>query len=146
MSISLIHGCSITSWLKRTMMLRRAGDIDRLAPADALEGFEDLGLLHQPPGERGVQRRQAQGAILEHFDELAAEAEEQHRAELRIEAAADDELVGVASSIMGWTVTPWKCSAPAFARDGFADVVEGVARPLRRSRDSASRRRRRSCG
>ena len=54
-----------------------------------------MGLLHHAAGERGIERRQAEGAVLENFDELAAGAEEQHGAELRVGAAADDELVAV---------------------------------------------------
>ena len=37
MSISLIHGCSTTSWLKRTRDLFQSAEIDRLAAANALE-------------------------------------------------------------------------------------------------------------
>jgi hypothetical protein len=33
--------------------------------------------------------------VLEHFDELAAGAEQQHRAELRVNAAAEDDFVAV---------------------------------------------------
>ena len=75
--------------------LLERGQVHRRAAAHALERREDLGLLHHPPRQRGVERRQAQRAILEDLDELAAGAEEQHRAELRVEAAADDQLVAV---------------------------------------------------
>ena len=47
--------------------------------------------------QRGVQRRQGQRAVVEDLDELAAGAEQQHRAELRVDAAADDQLVAVAA-------------------------------------------------
>ena len=53
----------------------------------------DAGLLHHPARERRRERRQAERAVAEHLDELAAEPEEEHRPELRIDAAADDELV-----------------------------------------------------
>ena len=52
-------------------------------------------MLHHPAGQRGVERRQRQCAVLEDLDELASRAEEQDRAELRVEAAADDQLVAV---------------------------------------------------
>ena len=61
------------------------GEIDWRPAAHALERGEDARLLHQPARERGIERRQAERAILEDFDELTARAEEQHRAELRIE-------------------------------------------------------------
>ena len=70
-------------------------EVHRLAAAHALQRREDLGLLHHAPGQRGVQRRQRQRAVLEDFDQLAAGAEQQHRAELRVEAAAEDQLVAV---------------------------------------------------
>ena len=38
----------------------------------------------------------AEGLVLEHLDELAAHAEQEHRAELRVNAAAQDDLVAVA--------------------------------------------------
>src|SRR5205823_14514657 len=53
----------------------------------------DLRLLHHPARERGVQRREGQRTVLEHLDEQPAGSEEQHGAELRIDAAADDQLV-----------------------------------------------------
>ena len=66
-----------------------------MRPRTPLQRGVDPGLLHHPPGQRGVQRRQRQRAVLEDLDELAAGAEEQDRAELRVEAAADDQLVAV---------------------------------------------------
>ena len=44
---------------------------------------EIVGPLDHPPRERRVQRRQAQRPVPEHLDELAAHAEQEHRAELR---------------------------------------------------------------
>ena len=76
-------------------LLQRAPGRPALPAADALQRRVDPGLLHHPPGERRVQRRQGQRAVLEHFDELPAGAEQQHRAELRVEAAAEDQLVAV---------------------------------------------------
>ena len=38
----------------------------------------------------------AERVVLEHFDELAARAEQEHRPELRINAAAEDDFVAVA--------------------------------------------------
>ena len=37
-----------------------------------------------------------EGLVLEHLDELAAHAEQEHRPELRVNAAAEDDLVAVA--------------------------------------------------
>ena len=62
--------------------------------------------------QRRIQRRKPERAILEHFDQLAARAEQQHRPELRINAAAENEFVAV-NFIIGCTVTPRKCLLPA---------------------------------
>ena len=93
MSISLIQRCSVTRWLNLTSSCSRRRQVDRLPSAHALERFEDLGLLDEPPRQRGVQRRQGESAILKHFHQLPAGAEQQHRAELRVDAAAEDQLV-----------------------------------------------------
>ena len=58
-----------------------------------MERFVNLCLLHHAPGQGSVERGQTQRAILEDFDQCAACAKEQHRAELGILAAADDQLV-----------------------------------------------------
>ena len=95
MSSSAMAGCSTTSSLKRTMSCSRAA-MSMLAPAaHALEGRVDLGALHHAASQRRRERRQAEGAVLEDLDELAAEAEEQDGPELGVDAAADDELVAV---------------------------------------------------
>ena len=65
-------------------------------PRTPFERGVDLGPLHHAACQRRGQRRQAQRAVLEDLHERAAEAEQQHRAELRIDAAAEDELVAVA--------------------------------------------------
>ena len=62
---------------------------------DALQKLEDPGLLHHPPRQRRVQRRQGQRAVPEQFDLLSARSKQEHRAELRIGAATEDELVAV---------------------------------------------------
>ena len=72
------------------------GEVDRRAAADALQRGEDLRPLHHPPRERRVERRQRERAILIDLDQLAARPEQQHRSELRVERAADDQLVAVA--------------------------------------------------
>ena len=95
MSISLIQRCSATSALKRTISSFERRQVHRLAAAHALQRLVDLGLLHHAARQRGVERRQRQRAVLEDFHQLAAGAEQQHRPELRIEAGADDQLVGV---------------------------------------------------
>ncbi len=92
-SSSLIQRCSVISWLKRTSSLFERGQVHGLAAAHTLEGGVDLGPFHHAAGQGGGQRRQAQGAVLEDLHQLAAQAEEQHRAELRIDAAAQDQLV-----------------------------------------------------
>jgi len=75
--------------------LLEGGDIDRSAATDSPQRGIDLRLLHHPPGQGRVERRQGQREILEDLDELTAGAEQEHRSELRIETAADDDLVAV---------------------------------------------------
>ena len=76
--------------------LLETGHIDAGLTADALEGGVDLGPLHHPTRQGRRQGWQAQGAVLEDLHEGAAKAEEEHRAELRIDAASEDQLVAIA--------------------------------------------------
>ncbi len=69
--------------------------VHRFASAHALQRFVDAGLLHHAPGQRGVQRRQRQRAVLEDLHQLASGAEQQHRAELRVERRAEDQFVAL---------------------------------------------------
>ena len=82
MSISRTQGCSTTRRLKRTSSASRPRDLPARAPRTPFERGINAGLFHHPTRERRVQRRQGQGAILVDFDERAAGAEQQHRAEL----------------------------------------------------------------
>src|SRR5947209_6725223 len=75
--------------------LLEGGEVDRLAAAHALERGVDAGLLHHPPRQGRVERRQGPGPVLQHLHQLSPGAEQQHRAELRVDAAADDQLVAV---------------------------------------------------
>ena len=97
MSSSLIQRCSVTSWLKRTSSRSSAGQVHRLAAAHTLQRGVDAGLFHHAAGQRGVERRQAQRAILEDFHQLSAQTEQQHGSELRIDAAAEDQFVAFQS-------------------------------------------------
>ncbi len=63
----------------------------RVPPA-SLKCVVNAGLLHEAAGEGGSERGQAQSLILELLHKNAASAKEQHRAELRIHAAAENEL------------------------------------------------------
>ncbi len=69
--------------------------IDRLAPADTFQRFVNRRPFDHPARERGVQRRQRERAIFEHFDQLPAGAEQQHGTKLRIDARTDDKFVPV---------------------------------------------------
>src|SRR5579864_3379846 len=73
--------------------LLQSGQIHGLSSPDALEGLVNPGGLDHAPGQSGIERRQTEGLVLENLDELAAHPEEQDRAELRIDAAAKNELV-----------------------------------------------------
>ena len=67
--------------------------IHRGASAHSLQGGEDARAFHHPPGQRRVERRQSQRAVLEDFDQLPAGSKEQHRPELRVDAASNDQLI-----------------------------------------------------
>ena len=71
--------------------------IERHRPlaANALQGLEDLRPFDEPAGQRAIERRQPQAPILEHLDEYAAGAEQNHRPELRIDRAADDQFIAL---------------------------------------------------
>ncbi len=70
----------------------QAGEVGGRAAAHPLQGVPDLRALHQPPGQRAVQRRQGEGAVFHHLDEDAAGAEQDHRPELAVHRTADDQL------------------------------------------------------
>ena len=95
MSISLIQRLLDDELAEAHQELLQRREVDRRPAAHALERLEDAGPLHHAPRERRGQRRQGEGPVLEDLDELAARAEQQHRPELRVDAAADDELVAV---------------------------------------------------
>ena len=83
MSTSLIQLLLDDQVAEPDQELLEGSEVDRPATADSLECGVDLGLLHHPPSQGGVERRQGQRAVLEDLDELAAGAEEEHRSELR---------------------------------------------------------------
>ena len=95
MSISLIHGWATTSWLKRTSNCSSAGMSTGARPRTPFKAVKMRVPLHHAPGQGGIERRQCQGAVLVNFHQLAARAKQQHRSELRVNAAADDQLVAV---------------------------------------------------
>ena len=74
---------------------------------------------------RVVVRAEAQGAIAKHLHQFAAGAEEQHRAELRIDARTEDQLIAL-RRIMGCTVTPKNVPRPR-AGNGFANLLKSGA-------------------
>ena len=74
-------------------------------------------MLHHPSRQRGVQWRQGQLAIPDQFGQLPARAEQEDRAELRVEHAADDELVAIELD---------------HRLDGHAQEVLGAVAPVRR--------------
>ena len=96
MSISLIRGCSTTSWLNRTSNSSSAPRSTGAASAHSLQGAVNPRPLHHAAREGAIQRRQAKRAIAEDFDQLTARTEEQHRPKLRINAAAENQFVAVA--------------------------------------------------
>src|SRR3712207_3191675 len=73
----------------------QGADVYRRPAPDATEGLEDAGPFHHSPGERGGQRREGEGPVSVHLDQRATGPEEQDGTELRVRAAADDQLVAV---------------------------------------------------
>ena len=103
------------------------GEVHRLAAAHAFERVIDLGALHHAAGQGGVERGQGEGLVLEHLDELAAHAEEEHRAELRVDAAAQDDLVAVGQLDHLLHGHALEVLGARLLGDRRLDVVEGVA-------------------
>ena len=68
-------------------------EVHAAAPADPLERAVDLRALHHPSGKRRGKRRQTEGPVLEQLHELAAHPEQEHRPELRIDRASQDQLI-----------------------------------------------------
>ena len=110
--------------------LLKSGRIDGTAAANALEGLGDPGPLDHAPGERRVERWQAERSVLDDLDQLATSAEEQHGAELGVRRRAQDELVagvvdhgldGHAAEMLGATLLG----------DRIADRGERVTHPGR---------------
>jgi hypothetical protein len=91
-----------------------------------LQRLVDLRPLHQPARQGAVERRQGQRAVLEHLDEGAAGAEENHRPELAINRAADDQLVALVLDHLA-DGDALEGGGASLARDADADGVEGGA-------------------
>ena len=75
----------------------------------------------------GVEGRQGQGFVLEHLDQLPAHAEEQHRAKLRVNAAAQDDLVAVGQLDHLLHRDALEMLGALLLRHRRLDVVEGSA-------------------
>ena len=126
MSISLIQALLDDQVAELHEELLERGEIDGLPAAHAFQGGVNVGLLHHPPRQGRVERRQGERAVLVDLDELAPRAEQEDRAELRVEAAADDDLVAVAAD---------------HRLDGHALDVPGSDLPAHRVVDGAKARR-----
>src|SRR5271169_1018452 len=70
----------------------------RLFSAYAFERGENVGLLHHAARQGCVEWRQAEGAVFVYLDQNASRTEQQHRSELRVDAAAHDQLVTIAGN------------------------------------------------
>ena len=127
MSISLIQRCSTTSWLKRTSSCSSAARSTGARPRTPFSAVKIRVCSIIRRARVRVQRRQGQRAVLEDLDQLPAGAEQQHRAELRVEAAADDQLVAVQLD---------------HRLDGHAQEVLGAGPLAHRRLDRADRRAR----
>ncbi len=57
--------------------------------------WKDLCLFHQALCERGIQWRQRKSVVAEHLDQLPTCAEQDHGPKLRVNTAAEDQLVSL---------------------------------------------------
>ena len=94
-SSSLIQGCSTIKIAKAYQKLLERGKVDRPSAPHSFESGDDLGLLHDPAGQCCVKWWQPERAVLEYLDKLSARTKEEHRAELRVKAGADDQLIAI---------------------------------------------------
>src|SRR5918994_1466172 len=94
----------------------QGADVDGRPAPDATQRLEDAGPFHHPPGERGGQRREGGGPVPVQLQQRTAGPEEQDGTELRVQAAADDQLVAVeadhpldggAAEVLGPVVLPY---------------------------------------
>ena len=95
MSISLIRRCSTTSSLNRTSNRSSAAMSTGALPRTPCSASKIFVCSIMRRASVRVERRQGERAILIDLDQLAARAEQQHGAELRIDAAADDQFVAL---------------------------------------------------
>ncbi len=105
--------------------LLEGSHVDAATAAHALEGRVDLGALHHAARQRRGQRWQPQRTVLEDLHQLAAQAEEQDGTELRVHAAADDELVAVTSD-HGLHGDALEVAWPVLGGDGLLDARIGI--------------------
>src|SRR3990170_119120 len=73
--------------------LFQLGQIDRFFSPHALQSFINPGLLHHPFCKSGCEWRNADSLIFYHFNKLPAKAKEDNRTKLRIDNAAEDQLI-----------------------------------------------------
>ena len=100
MSISSICGKSVTSWLMRCRHLAMASRSTRASPARAFEQGVGLRAPEHLHGLLGGDRREVERDVLHHLDENAAQAEHQHRAELRVAGHAQDHLAAARAHLL----------------------------------------------
>ena len=96
MSISLIQGCSITNWLKRTSSCSRADRLTGLRPRTPCSAVKIRVCSIKRLRKRGIQWRQSQGVVAIDLDHHPAGPKQDHRAKLCIDRAAQNEFVSVA--------------------------------------------------
>src|SRR5262245_42157247 len=75
--------------------LLERGHVDGLTAANTLQCLKNSCLFYHSTRQSGVQRRQGKGTVLEDLHQLPASTKEQHWAELRVRAAANNQLVSV---------------------------------------------------
>src|SRR5512132_2972711 len=73
----------------------QGGQIDWAASTKAQGSAVNLRSLHQSPRQGAIQRRKAERAVFENLNKISAGAEQKHRPELGIDAAAENKLVTI---------------------------------------------------
>ena len=121
MSISLIQRCSTTRKAEAHQQpLERVQDRPALRPRTPSSAVSFFVRSIIRCASVVLSGGTANARSLEDFDELPARAEEQHRAELRIEAAAEDQFVAVGADHRLHGHALRKCAAPACPRTDFS--------------------------
>ena len=124
MSISRIRRWSATRSPNRTSSDARPSRSTGGTAADTAQRPRDPRLVDEPARQRHRQRRQRQRPVAQHLDQLAPGAEHQHRSELPIDGAPQDQLVARAAIDHRLHGHAEKAALPTLRDGRRLDVIE----------------------